>query len=65
MNENLSSLSTFHLTGNKSGGDLFDLVGVNGETFILMGDATGHGLGPAFSARQMQAMFRVAFRIGA
>jgi len=31
----------------------------------LMGDATGHGFGPALSATQMQAMLRVAFRCGA
>jgi sigma-B regulation protein RsbU (phosphoserine phosphatase) len=31
----------------------------------LLGDATGHGFGPALSATQMQAMLRVAFRLGA
>lgn len=48
-----------------TGGDLFDLVKLGDEVFILMGDATGHGMGPALSATQMQAMFRVAFRVGA
>ncbi|MFC1688911.1 PP2C family protein-serine/threonine phosphatase [Pseudomonadota bacterium] len=48
-----------------AGGDLFDLVVLNDELFILMGDATGHGFGPALSATQMQAMLRVAFRCGA
>jgi sigma-B regulation protein RsbU (phosphoserine phosphatase) len=48
-----------------AGGDLFDLVMLDGELFILMGDATGHGFGPALSATQMQAMLRVAFRCGA
>lgn len=48
-----------------AGGDLFDLVFLDGELFILMGDATGHGFGPALSATQMQAMLRVAFRCGA
>jgi phosphoserine phosphatase len=48
-----------------AGGDLFDLVILNDELFILMGDATGHGFGPALSATQMQAMLRVAFRCGA
>lgn len=48
-----------------AGGDLFDLVVLNGRLFILMGDATGHGFGPALSATQMQAMLRVAFRCGA
>jgi phosphoserine phosphatase RsbU/P len=31
---------------------------------MLLGDATGHGFGPALSATQMQAMLRVAFRCG-
>lgn len=48
-----------------AGGDLFDLVVLGGQLFILMGDATGHGFGPALSATQMQAMLRVAFRCGA
>ncbi|MBT8053947.1 MAG: SpoIIE family protein phosphatase [Xanthomonadales bacterium] len=48
-----------------AGGDLFDLVVLNRELFVLMGDATGHGFGPALSATQMQAMLRVAFRCGA
>jgi len=48
-----------------TGGDLFDLVEIDGDVFILLGDATGHGFGPALSATQMQAMFRVALRIGA
>jgi phosphoserine phosphatase len=48
-----------------AGGDLFDLVVLDGRLFILLGDATGHGFGPALSATQMQAMLRVAFRCGA
>jgi|TARA_B100000959_G_C14996785_1_gene630659 phosphoserine phosphatase len=48
-----------------TGGDLFDLVTLGDEVFILMGDATGHGFGPALSATQMHAMLRVAFRVGA
>jgi len=53
------------LPAGRAGGDLFDLVVLGGELFILMGDATGHGFGPALSATQMQAMLRVAFRCGA
>lgn len=48
-----------------TGGDLFDLVVLDGQLFMLLGDATGHGFGPALSATQMQAMLRVAFRVGA
>jgi len=48
-----------------TGGDLFDLVVLEEKLFMLLGDATGHGFGPALSATQMQAMLRVAFRLGA
>ncbi len=48
-----------------TGGDLYDLVVLNNHLFILLGDATGHGFGPALSATQMQAMLRVSFRLGA
>ncbi len=55
----------FFLPAAYTGGDLFDLVTQEDEVFILMGDATGHGFGPALSATQMQGMFRVALRVGA
>ncbi len=48
-----------------TGGDLYDIVLLDGRLFLLLGDATGHGFGPALSATQMQAMLRVAFRLGA
>lgn len=48
-----------------TGGDMFDLVALEQGVFVLLGDATGHGFGPALCATQMQAMFRVAFRVGA
>ncbi len=48
-----------------TGGDTFDLVMLDERLFMLMGDATGHGFGPALSATQMQSMLRVAFRLGA
>jgi sigma-B regulation protein RsbU (phosphoserine phosphatase) len=53
------------IPAGRAGGDLFDLVVLDGRLFILLGDATGHGFGPALSATQMQAMLRVAFRCGA
>jgi phosphoserine phosphatase len=49
----------------QAGGDLYDLVLLDGKLFVLLGDATGHGFGPALSATQMQAMLRTAFRCGA
>jgi phosphoserine phosphatase len=48
-----------------AGGDLFDVVTLGDKLFLLLGDATGHGFGPALAATQMQAMLRVAFRCGA
>lgn len=53
------------LPTDHTGGDMFDLVVLEGQLFVLLGDATGHGFGPALSATQMQAMLRVAFRCGA
>jgi len=53
------------LPTDQTGGDMFDLVVLQHGLFILLGDATGHGFGPALSATQMQAMLRVAFRCGA
>lgn len=49
----------------QAGGDLYDLVLHDGQLFVVLGDATGHGFGPALSATQMQAMLRVALRCGA
>ncbi len=56
---------TFH-PADETGGDTFDLVALeNDRVFVLMGDATGHGIGPALSVTQMQAMLRLALRLGA
>jgi phosphoserine phosphatase len=53
------------LPTDHTGGDLYDLAVLDGRLFMLLGDATGHGFGPALSATQLQAMLRVAFRLGA
>jgi len=58
-------LQGYFLPAGRAGGDLYDLHMIDGRLFILLGDATGHGFGPALSATQMQAMLRVAFRLGA
>jgi sigma-B regulation protein RsbU (phosphoserine phosphatase) len=51
---------------DRTGGDTFDIVSISDDTvFILLGDATGHGIGPALSALQVQSMFRVALRLDA
>jgi phosphoserine phosphatase len=49
---------------DQTGGDLYDFVPLDEKRlFLLMGDATGHGIGPALSATQVRAMLRVAIRL--
>jgi len=48
-----------------TGGDSFDLSLVDAKILVVLADATGHGIGPALSVTQMQAMLRMAFRLGA
>jgi phosphoserine phosphatase RsbU/P len=51
---------------DQTGGDTFDLVPLGpSQLFIMMGDASGHGIGSALSATQLTAMLRVALRLGA
>jgi sigma-B regulation protein RsbU (phosphoserine phosphatase) len=51
---------------DQCGGDTYDFVPTpDGGVMVLMGDATGHGIGPALSATQVRAMLRVAQRLGA
>jgi phosphoserine phosphatase len=48
-----------------TGGDTFDLAALDQGLLVVLGDATGHGIAPALSVTQMQAMLRMAFRMGA
>ncbi len=48
-----------------TGGDTFDLAVLDQGLLVVLGDATGHGIGPALSVTQMHAMLRIAFRLGA
>ncbi len=49
---------------DETGGDTFDFSALpNDRLFVMMGDATGHGIGPALSVTQMQAMLRLAVRL--
>ena len=51
---------------DQTGGDLYDVVKLaDDRLFLLMGDATGHGIGPALSATQVRAMLRMALRLDA
>ncbi len=47
------------------GGDTFELAVIEQGLLVVLGDATGHGIAPALSVTQMQAMLRMAFRMGA
>jgi len=48
-----------------TGGDTYDLALLDQGLLVVLGDATGHGIAPALSVTQMQAMLRMAFRMGA
>ena len=48
-----------------TGGDTFDLAALQQGVLVVLADATGHGIAPALSVTQMQAMVRMAFRMGA
>lgn len=67
----MPSIADYDISGtfsptDQTGGDLFDFVPIGEQQlFVLMGDATGHGIGPALSATQVRAMLRVALRLGA
>ncbi|MEM9252508.1 MAG: GAF domain-containing SpoIIE family protein phosphatase [Planctomycetota bacterium] len=50
----------------QTGGDVYDVVPLrDGKIALLLGDATGHGIGPALSVSQMRSMVRVALRLDA
>jgi phosphoserine phosphatase len=50
---------------DQTGGDIFDVIETNGKVILLLGDATGHGIGPALSVTQVRAMLRICVRLGA
>ena len=51
---------------DETGGDTFDIIGVaENRLILLLGDATGHGIGPALSVTQVRSMLRVCVRLGA
>jgi phosphoserine phosphatase RsbU/P len=49
----------------QTGGDTYDLAMIGGRLLVVLGDATGHGIAPALSVTRMQAMLRMALRLGA
>jgi len=50
---------------DQTGGDIYDVIANDGTVMLLLGDATGHGIGPALSVTQVRAMLRMAVRLGA
>jgi len=50
---------------DQTGGDIYDVIAKDGSVMLLLGDATGHGIGPALSVTQVRAMLRMAVRLGA
>jgi phosphoserine phosphatase len=51
---------------DETGGDIFDVIGLpDGRLALLLGDATGHGIGPALSVTQVRAMLRMCVRFRA
>jgi phosphoserine phosphatase len=67
----MPSIPGYELAGwsrpaDQTGGDVYDVVRVDGErAVLLLGDATGHGIGPALSVTQVRSMLRMALRLGA
>jgi phosphoserine phosphatase len=51
---------------DETGGDIFDIIAIDGRRLmLLLGDATGHGIGPALSVVQVRSMLRMCVRLGA
>jgi serine phosphatase RsbU (regulator of sigma subunit) len=72
-------LAAYSDPAEETGGDSYDVIGYRGtlagepvqlctaeadRAVLLLGDATGHGIGPALSATQIRAMLRMAVRSG-
>jgi sigma-B regulation protein RsbU (phosphoserine phosphatase) len=68
--KNMPKLPGYEVAGwsrpaDQTGGDTFDVISVDGGCVLLLGDATGHGIGPALSVTQVRAMLRMALRLNA
>ena len=57
-------LAAWNRPADETGGDVYDAVALDEQRIMMvLGDATGHGVGPALCATQMRAMFRMAVRL--
>jgi phosphoserine phosphatase RsbU/P len=70
MPKTMPELTGYEIAGwsrpaDQTGGDIFDVIETDGRVMLLLGDATGHGIGPALSVTQVRAMLRMAVRLGA
>lgn len=59
------SIHGWSMPAEETGGDAFDAVAVSGGAVMMLGDATGHGIGPAISVTQARSMLRMALRLDA
>ena len=60
-------LAAWNEPADETGGDSYDFAPLaeTGEVFLILADATGHGVGPALSVTQVRAMARMGVRSGA
>lgn len=49
----------------ETGGDIFDIIRREDGVILMLGDATGHGIGPALSVTQVRAMLRMCILLEA
>jgi len=69
--ETLPTVGGYEMAGwsdpaDETGGDIYDVIKTDDHrALLLMGDATGHGIGPALSVTQVRAMVRIAARLRA
>lgn len=59
-------IAAWNRPADETGGDVYDAVSLDeSRSLLLLGDATGHGIGPALSVTQMRSMIRMALRFDA
>ncbi len=71
MPEEVPQIEGYELLGwslpaEQTGGDTYDVAVLDAKRMtLLLGDATGHGIGPALSVTQVRSMLRLALRLDA